>query len=195
MKGIESDLADLERTLRRLESEYEQFLTGKVRVQPLKTEEALQSLIRVYSTRGIQNPALRFRYANIVARYNSFKNVWDRRVRELEEGRFTGRPLRSLPKRQAKLRTATGEPVKKTFLASDLRLEKENMTEIFESYRSLRAEFGEGAEKLRLENFTRLLSEKVERLKESRQCSKVEIRLRQDKGTCRILVRPVRTKK
>jgi hypothetical protein len=194
MKGIESDLADLERTLRKLEAEYEQFLTGKVRVLPLKTEDAVQKLIRVYSTRGIQNPALRFRYANIVARYNSFKNVWDRKVREMEEGRVVGRPFRAARQVEPRAAAAASPQPDRKFMASDLRREEAKMAEIFESYRSLRAECGQGAERLRLENFTKLLSEKVERLKSSKKCDKVEIRLQRDNDKCRILVRPVRKK-
>jgi hypothetical protein len=194
MKGIESDLAVLEGTLRQLETEYEQFLAGKVRVQPMKTEAEVQRMIRVYSSRGIQNPSLRFRYTNLVARYNSFKNVWERKVRELEEGRSFGRPMRATPRPPRRSTTPTPPP-KRDFIASDLGAEKRNMEEIFSSYKDLRSECGESTERLRLENFTRLLSEKVDRLKESKKCEKVEIRIRREKDKCRILVRPVKKKK
>jgi len=194
MKGIESDLAVLEGTLRQLEVEYDQFLSGKVRIQPMKTETEVQRMIRVYSTRGIQNPSLRFRYTNIVARYNSFKNVWERKVREMEEGRSFGRPRRAAsrpPSRPAVSRP----PPRRNFVACDLQEEKGNMEDIFSSYKDLRSECGESTERLRLENFTRLLSEKVDRLKKAKQCEKVEIRIRRDKDKCRILVRPVKEEK
>jgi len=194
MKGIESDLAVLEGTLRQLESEYEQFLSGKVRIQPMKTEADLQRMIRLYSARGIQNPSLRFRYTNIVARYNSFKNVWERKVRELEEGRTFGRPRRAAP-RPLSRPAAPGPPPKRDFIAADLQAEKGNMEDIFSSYKDLRSECGESTERLRLENFTRLLSEKVDRLKKTKKCEKVEIRIRRDRDKCRILVRPVKEEK
>ena len=69
------------------------------------------------------------------------------------------------------------------------------MEAIFSSYKNLRSECGESTERLRLENFTRLLAEKVDRLKDSKKCEKVEIRIRRDKDKCRILVRPVKDKK
>lgn len=194
MKGLESDLAVLEGTLRQLESEYEQFLSGKVRIQPMKTEAEVQRMIRVYSTRGIQNPSLRFRYTNIVARYNSFKNVWERKVREQEEGRTFGRPRRAAPP-PPRRSTAPSPPPKRDFVAADLHQERGNMEAIFSSYKNLRSECGESTERLRLENFTRLLAEKVDRLKDSKKCEKVEIRIRRDKDKCRILVRPVKDKK
>jgi hypothetical protein len=194
MKGIENDLAVLEGTLRQLETEYEQFLSGKVRIQPMKTEAEVQRMIRVYSARGIQNSSLRFRYANIVARYNSFKNVWERKVRELEEGRSFGRPMRAVSRPPRRPSAPTPTP-RRDFIASDLGTEKGSMEEIFSSYKSLRSECGESTERLRLENFTRLLSEKVNRLKESKKCEQVEIRIRRDKDKCRILVRPVKEQK
>jgi hypothetical protein len=192
MKGIESDLAELEGALRRLEVEYDQFLSGKVRIQPNKTESDVLKLIRVYSGRGIQNPGLRFRYSNIVARYNTFKNVWTRRVREMEEGRAIGRPWRTASVQSTSGRAVSVSPEKRKFVAADLHAEERNMKDIFCSYKDLREECGGATDRLRLESFTRILAEKVERIKESKKCEKVEIRLRREKDKCRILVRPVR---
>jgi hypothetical protein len=192
MKGIESDLAELEGALRRLEVEYDQFLSGKVRIQPNKTESDVLRLIRVYSSRGIQNPGLRFRYSNIVARYNTFKNVWTRKVREMEEGRVIGRPWKAASAQRAPGTSVSAPQEKRRFVAADLQAEERNMKEIFCSYKDLREKCGGETDRLRLESFTRILSERVERIKESKKCEKVEIRLRRDKDKCRILVRPVR---
>jgi hypothetical protein len=192
MKGIENDLVELEGALRRLEVEYDQFLSGKVRIQPNKAESEVLRLIRIYSNRGIQNPGLRFRYSNIVARYNTFRNVWTRKVREMEEGRVVGRPWKATVARCPAGTAISVSPQKRKFVASNLHAEEKSMKEIFRSYKDLREECGGETDRLRLESFTRILAEKVERIKESKQCEKVEIRLRRDKDKCRILVRPVR---
>ena len=192
MKGIENDLVELEGALRRLEVEYDQFLSGKVRIQPNKAESGVLRLIRIYSNRGIQNPGLRFRYSNIVARYNTFRNVWTRKVREKEEGRVVGRPWKATVVQRTAGTAISVPPQKRRFVAADLHAEEKSMKEIFRSYKDLREECGGETDRLRLESFTRILAEKVERIKESKQCEKVEIRLRRDKDKCRILVRPVR---
>ena len=189
-KGIENDLSNLEESLRKLEWDYEQFFGGQTRVLPLKREQSVQSLIRMYSGRAIQNPALRFKYANLVARFNSFKRVWDRRVREMEEGRTFGRPLKSAAP-PAKQRTAAPPPT--SFLAGDLRGDEGTMKEIFRQYRSMREETGEGTDRLRLENFTRILADKVEKMKRDKNIDKVEVHLRKSKNKTRIVVRPHRT--
>lgn len=191
-KGIESDLAILEENLRKLEWDYEQFFSGNARILPLKREESVQTLIRNYSSRGIQNPALRFRYANLVARFNSFKRVWERKVREMEEGRAFGRPLKaSTPVQQQRKRSVKEQP--SSFVADDLRKDRATMQSIFDRYRNLREECGESTGRLRLENFTRILSDKVEQMKKAKKCERVEVHLRKGKNKTRIVVKPVRT--
>jgi hypothetical protein len=189
-KGIENDLFDLEENLRKLEWDYDQFFGGQTRVLPLKREQSVQTLIRMYSRRAIQNPALRFRYANLVARFNSFKRVWDRRVREMEEGRSFGRPLKASAPPMP--RPPAGAPSPTSFVATDLKGDKETMREIFDQYRTMRQECGEGTDRLRIENFTRILSEKVEQMKKNKNVDQVEVHLRKSKNKTRIVVRPRR---
>jgi hypothetical protein len=190
MKGVENDLARLEQLLRKLEHEYDQFLSGAVRAEPQRTDNEVQQIIKLYSSRAIQNPSLRFKFSNIVARYNSFRNVWTRKVREMEEGRVFGRPTRvTTPLRS---RRPSSPASRREFVTADLKSDEEGMKEIFQSYKELRESCGESTERLRLESFTRSLADKVSKVKESRKCEQVEIRLRRDQDKTRILVRPYR---
>ena len=66
------------------------------------------------------------------------------------------------------------------------------MQDIFENYRSMRAECGESTERLCLENFTNILADKVEKMKKTKKCEKVEVHLRKEKDKTRIVVRPHR---
>jgi hypothetical protein len=192
VKGVESDLARLEELLRKLEFEYEQFFSGRQRGIPLRTESAVQNLLRDYGFRGIQNPALRFRYMNVVARYNSFRKVWERKVREQEEGRVFGRPGRIPSSRQTPKAPRESSVLRKEFVAASQVPEPAEMKEIFRCYSQLRVECGESTERLRLESFTRILNEKIEKMRSSKKCEKIEIRLIRDRDKSRIMVRPRR---
>jgi hypothetical protein len=192
MKSVEDDLTRLEQLLRQLEHEYEQFFSGAVRAEPQRTDADVQRIIKLYSSRAIQNPSLRFRYSNIVARYNSFRNVWTRKVREMEEGRVFGRPVRAAAPPPPR-RPSSPAGSRREFVTADLRSDQEDMKEIFRTYKELRKSAGESTERLRLESFTRILADKVTKVKESRNCEKVEIRLRRDENKTRILVRPHRS--
>jgi len=190
---IEDDLARLEQLMKKLESEYDQFFSGLVRGLPNRTEKAVQTLIRDHGRRAIQNPGLRFRYANLVARYNSYRTIWGRRIREQEEGRVVGRPSRgSSPQRVREAAAAGQHAGTRSFVSAGSLGRKEPMEEIFHSYKELRKKCGESTERLKLENFSRVLVEKIEKVRSGKNCEKVEIRLRRDNGKCRILLRPCR---
>jgi hypothetical protein len=192
VKGVESDLARLEQLLRKLEFEYEQFFSGRQRGIPLKTESEVQHLLKDYGFRGIQNPALRFRYMNVVARYNSFRKVWERKVREQEEGRMFGRPGKGPSSRPTPKVPREASVLRREFVAVSQNPEPVEMEEIFRCYSQLRVECGEPTERLRLESFTRILNEKIEKMRSSKSCEKVEIRLIRDRDKSRIMVRPYR---
>lgn len=190
---VEDDLARLEGLMKKLESEYDQFFSGLVRVLPNRTEKTVQALIREYARRTIQNPGLRFRYANLVARYNSYSTIWGRRIREREEGRAPGRPRRGSSPPPERGSSAAGKTVRaRAFVSAGSLDRSEPLEDIFHSYKELREECGESTERLRMENFSRVLVEKIDKMRSGTQCEKVEVRLRREDGKCRILLRPCR---
>ena len=50
----------------------------------------MEALIRKYAYAEIRNNAERFRYQNLTARYNTFNELWNKRLRAMEEGRPMG---------------------------------------------------------------------------------------------------------
>ena len=110
----------------------------------------------------------------------------------LEEGREFGRPVRAPKSIVQAPPNAVSRPRRREKYTVGTAGSSEKMEEIFKTYRELRAETGESVDRLRLESFSRILNEKVEKIKKSKNCDKVEIRLRKDKDKTRILVRPHR---
>jgi hypothetical protein len=107
---IEQDIVELDNRIRELKGKYDQFLKGELRksheLRALdEAENQVQTIIRTQAGRNITNPSLRFRFNNVVARYNSLKPYWARKRREVEEGKVvipftTGRkmdPVTDLP--------------------------------------------------------------------------------------------------
>jgi hypothetical protein len=190
----EQDIAQLETLLRQLEKEYDQFFCGLLRREPVATENALLAIVRVYVGRPLQNPTLGFKYTSLVARYNAFRTVWTRKLREREEGRAGGScvarpvvPPRPEPRHPAHTVAHPGE-----YLSSDPLHEPRHLEQFFETYRRLRAESGEATEKLRVESFQKALAEKVEKIKREQGCEAVLIRVTKEQGRTRIVARPFR---
>ena len=190
----EQDIAQLETLLRQLEKEYDQFFSGLVRREPAATENAVLGIVRAYGGRPIQNSSLAFRMNSLVARYNSFRAVWTRRLREKEEGRPVpaGAARLATPPRQERKRQAHTAANPAEYLASDPMHEARHLGQFFETYRRLREASGESTAKLQVEGFRKALAQQVEKIKREQGCEAVLIRVVNDQGRTRIVAKPFR---
>jgi hypothetical protein len=189
----EQDLPQLETLLRQLEKEYEQFFSGILRREPTGTESQVLGIIRAYAGRPLSNPTLGFKYNSLVARYNSFRTVWTRKMREREEGRGlpgAPRPV-TVPKPEPR-HTARSAANPAEYLSANPLHEQRHLEQFFETYRRLREETGESTAKLQVESFQKALAEKVEKIKKEQGCDAVLIRVTKDQGRTRIVAKPFR---
>lgn len=100
---LESDLVDLKH-------EYDLFLSGKRRDEPMKERKELETKLQVSSRRAIVSNADKLRFNNLSVRYWTLANLWTRTVRDLEEGRMH-RDSGGIVARGSGDRRGTGEPV------------------------------------------------------------------------------------
>src|SRR5258708_30330727 len=75
---------------RQLQIEWEKFFSGVERKAPAELRTKLEALIRRYAGAEMRNNMERFRYQNLTARYNTFNEMWNKKLRALEEGRVMG---------------------------------------------------------------------------------------------------------
>lgn len=87
--GIAEDLLIFEARLKELITSYEQYFIGLEKREPTKLLEEVEKLARRYATTPITNTMYKHRYNNLVARFNSYRQHWNRILREIEEGRYS----------------------------------------------------------------------------------------------------------
>ncbi|MDY0384625.1 MAG: MXAN_5187 C-terminal domain-containing protein [Geobacter sp.] len=87
--GIAEDLLIFEARLKELITSYEQYFIGLEKREPLKQLEEVEKLARRYATGPITNTMYKHRYNNLVARLSSYRQHWNRILREIEEGRYS----------------------------------------------------------------------------------------------------------
>lgn len=90
MAGIPEDLDQLERMIRQIQIEWEKFFGGVEKKPPADLRTKLETLIRRYAGVEIRNSIERFRYQTLTSRYNTFNELWNKRMRAREEGRTVG---------------------------------------------------------------------------------------------------------
>jgi hypothetical protein len=83
----EEDVKSLEDRINILKKDYDLFLAGILKREPVKGREDLGKWLHSHTAAEITNLSLRFKYNSLTAKFNSMNNYWDRMVRIREEAR------------------------------------------------------------------------------------------------------------
>ena len=181
-RTIEEDLSQLERDIRQLKIEYEQYFGGGKARPPSDIEWRIDTLLKRYSDRGVQmNYSQRFRYGNLAQMYSKFREVFRKRLKQKEEGtvqRHFGAAAREIEEQRA-LRRAEAEkskPVQFPFAVSwrDPDHEKKKVEQLFAAFRDAKAQVGEDTEPLTMDAFQKFVRQKTDQLKKLQGAHEVE---------------------
>ncbi len=82
----DDELDKLEEDIRRLKNKYDQFFTGIIKVPPSFERHQVESYIHEMNKQKMRDNTRRFRFTTIMSRYNQFREMWGRKMREREEG-------------------------------------------------------------------------------------------------------------
>ena len=106
--SIERELNDLERAITALRVEYERFFGGELKRPPVQSRRSVDESLKRYGNAEIDKAAERFRLQALQSRYNSFVELWEKRMQAREEGR-TG-PIRRMASTAPAQAPAPGAP-------------------------------------------------------------------------------------
>jgi hypothetical protein len=81
------ELTVLEGELKKLETEYNMYFSGRLARPPWETRSRVDGMVRRLDRTPITNYGLRFRFTTLQTRFNRFLDLWDRALRAREEGR------------------------------------------------------------------------------------------------------------
>ena len=82
----DEELDKLEEDIRRLKNKYDQFFTNIVKVPPSFDRHQVEASIHEISRQKMRDNTRRFRFNTILSRYNQYREMWGRKIREREEG-------------------------------------------------------------------------------------------------------------
>ncbi|MEK6375458.1 MAG: MXAN_5187 C-terminal domain-containing protein [Acidobacteriota bacterium] len=82
----DDELDKLEEDSRKLKNKYDQFFTGITKMPPTHERHLLEVYIHELSKQKIRDNTRRFRLSQLLSRYNQYREMWGRKMREREEG-------------------------------------------------------------------------------------------------------------
>ena len=74
----------LEYNVNRLIKDYQQFFQGIIANEPSRRKESVEVEIRKLKNMHITNTSIRFKFDNVVAKFNSYRQLWNRKLMKME---------------------------------------------------------------------------------------------------------------
>ena len=193
---IDEDLNRLERDVRQLKIEYEQYFGGGKARPPNDTEWRIDLVLKRYGDKGAQmNFGQRFRYTNLAQTYARYREIFHKRMKKREEGsveRHYGAAARAIEAERARANpsTVTAEvPSQVAVTCSDPANEPQKLDELFAAFRAALAQSGESTERLSREGFQRFLQKKAKELRDKQGSREIEFVVSVEDGKARLKAR------
>ena len=99
----DDELDRFEEDIRKLKNKYDQFFSGITKMPPLTDRRNVEAMIHELNKQKMRDNTRRFRFNTLTSRYNQYREMWARRMREREEG-----PM-EFKRRQAALEAETAQ--------------------------------------------------------------------------------------
>ncbi|MCO4761780.1 MAG: hypothetical protein KC502_09765 [Myxococcales bacterium] len=82
------ELADIEQRMMKVKRAFEMYFSGVEKVPPLREFERLKRDVRAMTGTGYATATLRFKVQSLIARFNQYRNLWERQLRKFEDGTY-----------------------------------------------------------------------------------------------------------
>jgi hypothetical protein len=181
-RTVDEDLGQLERDIRQLKIEYEQYFGGGKKRPPSDIEWRIDTTLKRYSDRGAEmNYSQRFRYGNLTQMYSKFREMFRKRMKQKEEGtvqRHFGAAAREIEAERARKRAETEKTKAVIFPFAvswkDPDHEKKKVEQLFAAFRDAKTQAGEDTEPLTMDAFQKFVRQKTDQLKKQQDAHEVE---------------------
>ena len=195
---INDDLDILERSFRQLQIEWEKFFGGVEKKPPTDMRARVEALIKKYAYAEIRNNTERFRYQTLASRYATFNELWNKRMRAIEEGRPMGihgiyerrvapPPVYAPPTPAARAAASGGGEVR----VKDPGGDTDAVRSLFDRFLEARKAAGEAAP-VKFESFQKIISQQAARILSEKGAQAVDFRLETKDGKVSLKAKPVK---
>jgi len=196
--ALQEDLDRLDVAIRQLQVKWDLFFNGAEKKPPSDLQTQVEALVRRYANAEIRNNGERFRYQSLSARFTSFNELWQKRLRAREEGKIFGQhglraerlppPVAPPPPPPPAARpAAAAEEIR----VSDASRDGAAVRALYERFVEERRRAGEG-QAPPFENFRDLIGKQTERIRAEKGALAVDFRLETKDGKVSLKARIVK---
>jgi hypothetical protein len=197
--ALPDDLDRLDVAIRQLQVKWDLFFNGVEKKPPTDLQSQVEALIRRHANAEIRNNGDRFRYQSLSARFTTFNELWQKRLRVREEGKVFGlhglraeqmpppAPPPSLPPGAAAPAAAFPGEIRVTDPSRDTAA----VRALYERFVEERRRAGE-TQALVFESFRDLIIQQTERIRAEKGAQAVDFRIETQNGKVSLKARIVK---
>jgi hypothetical protein len=187
MATIDEELGQLERDIRQLKIEYDQFFGGGRKRPPTEIEWRIEQLFKRYAERtGELKFGQRFRFNNLNQTYAKYKDIFRKKTQQKEEGKIQrhfgaaakaieAERVHKLAEETAHAATATAtEPALFRMVCSEPGQEADKVEQLYAAFLQAKQHAGEETGRLTREGFNEFVLKKTRDLQKQKNCKDVE---------------------
>jgi hypothetical protein len=183
MATVDEDLGQIERDIRQLKIEYDQFFGGGRKRPPTEIEWRIDQLIKRYSERGgDMKYGQRFRFNNLSQTYAKYKDIFRKKTAQKEEGkvaRHFGAAAKAIEaerllKEAAQKDSEADDTARFRVVCSEPEREPEKVEQLYEAFMEAKKQAGEEPGKLTRSGFNEFVRKKTKDLQKQKNCHEVE---------------------
>jgi hypothetical protein len=185
MATIDEELGTLERDIRQLKIEYDQYFGGGRKRPPTEIEWRIDQIVKRYAERGGELKfAQRFRFNNLSQTYAKYKDIFRKKVAQKEEGkiqRHFGAAAKEIESARVKKEAeehaaaaAAGDSRSFRMTCSEPERETEKVDQLYQAFLQAKQTAGEATGKLSRSSFNEFVLKKTKELQKQKNCRDVE---------------------
>src|SRR6185437_1925572 len=189
----DEDLNRLERDIRQLKIEYEQYFGGGKKRPPNDVEWRIDQVIKRHGDRGAQmSYSQRFRYSNLTQTYAKYRDVFHKRMQKREEGgveHHFGAAARAIEAERARKQAAEAVPPPQARVSTtraEANRESQKLDQLYATFREALERSGQATEKLSRESLEQFVKQKTEQLRKQKGSEQIEFIVSVDGGKARL---------
>jgi hypothetical protein len=176
--AIAEALDQVDREIRALRIEFEKFFNGALHVPPEEMRTRVQVQIRNLRNMNITSSVEAFRLGDLESRFNSYNELFNRRLRDQEEGRKAGVRAAAPPPAERRF-----DPEKGVVVGTQM-----EAAAVEALYEGLAKNPGDGP-RFDLESFRTYLGKQVAAIQQKTGCAEVQFRIASEDGKLKLKAR------
>lgn len=176
--AVSEALDQLQKDIRQLQIDFERFFNGGLPLPPDELRGRIQAQLRNLRNTNITAAVDSFRLGDLEARFNSYNEMYNRRVRDIEEGRTHHKVF-------AFVERPRFDPRNGVVFGSEIDPEAAEAL-----YRGLASGPGDGP-RFDLDSFQTYLRRQTEAIRQKTGCDEVQFRVAEEDGKLKLKARPV----